>query len=57
MRLVIIGVVTALLLLGLGGAAYASYAGVGLVASGAPWVRVGSIGGPNIFGGGSGSGK
>lgn len=57
MRLVIVGIVTALLLLGLGGAAYASYAGVGLVASGAPWVRVGSIGGPNVFGGGPSGGK
>jgi hypothetical protein len=57
MRLVIVGIVTAVLLLGLGGAAYASYAGVGLVASGAPWVRVGSIGGPNVLGGGPSGGK
>lgn len=57
MRVLIIAVVTMLLLLGLGASAYAAYNGVGLVASGAPWIRVGSIGGPNVTGGGPGSGK
>lgn len=40
-----------------GGAAYASLNGFGLVASGAPFARSGSIGGPVIMGGGPGSGK
>jgi len=39
------------------GAAYASLNGFGLVASGAPFARSGSIGGPVIMGGGPGSGK
>ena len=41
----------------LAGAAYASFTGFGLVASGAPFARSGSIGGPVIMGGGPGSGK
>lgn len=39
------------------GATYASMNGFGLVASGAPFARSGSIGGPVIMGGGPGSGK
>jgi hypothetical protein len=43
--------------LGLAGTAYASYSGYGMLTSGAPHARVGSIGGPAVIGGGPGSGK
>lgn len=57
MRGLLIGVILFVLLFGLAGSAYASYAGFGLVASGSRWARVGAIGGPAIQGGGPGSGK
>ncbi|HEX2908430.1 MAG TPA: hypothetical protein VHO69_16270 [Phototrophicaceae bacterium] len=57
MRRLIVVVMLAVLLLGLAGSAYASYTGFGMVASGAPYARVGSIGGPAVMGGGPGSGK
>lgn len=41
----------------LGTAAYASYHGYGIIASGNPNARSGSLGGPIIIGGGPGSGK
>lgn len=41
----------------LASAAYASYNGMGLVASGNPNTRSGSLGMPIIIGGGPGSGK
>lgn len=56
-RIVIVVLVVVLLGSTLGGAAYASMTGFGLVASGAPFARSGSIGGPVIMGGGPGSGK
>lgn len=57
MRYVLVIAVLLLLQLGLAGTAYASYTGFGMVASGAPYARVGSIGGPAVQGGGPGSGK
>jgi hypothetical protein len=54
---VLMFVVVALLSLTLAGAAYASYSGAGLVASGSPSARSGSTGGIFILGGGPGSGK
>jgi hypothetical protein len=36
---------------------YASYSGIGLIASGPPSARIGSIFGPSVVGGGPGSGK
>jgi len=57
MRYVLVIAVLLLLLLGLAGTAYASYTGFGMVTSGAPYARVGSIGGPAVQGGGPGSGK
>jgi hypothetical protein len=56
-RSVIIGIVVALLLVGLVGVSYASYSGFGLISGGGPSARVGSIGGPLVVGGGPGSGK
>ncbi len=56
-RIVVIVLVVVLLAGSLGGAAYASLNGFGLVASGAAFARSGSIGGPVIMGGGPGSGK
>jgi hypothetical protein len=56
-RIVVIVLVVVLLTGTLGAAAYASFSGFGLVASGAPFARSGSIGGPVIMGGGPGSGK
>jgi hypothetical protein len=57
MRILIVVITFVVLLGGLGVASAASYQGFGLVSSGAPWVRVGSIGGPSVVGGGPGSGK
>jgi hypothetical protein len=57
MRTFVIAIIMFFLLGGFGATAYASYRGYGMLATGAPWVRVGSIGGPNIVGGGPGSGK
>lgn len=57
MRGLVIVVILGVLLFGLVGSAYASYAGFGLIASGARWARIGAIGGPSIQGGGPGSGK
>lgn len=54
---IIVAIAVVLLLAGLAGATYASYAGFGLVSSGGPSARVGSIFGPAIVGGGPGSGK
>lgn len=56
-RMITIVLVVVLLAGTFGGAAYASMTGFGLVASGAPFARSGSIGGPVIMGGGPGSGK
>ncbi len=56
-RIVMIVLVVVVLVTSFGGAAYASLNGFGLVASGAPFARSGSIGGPVIMGGGPGSGK
>jgi hypothetical protein len=56
-RMVAIVLVVVILVSSFGGAAYASLNGFGLVASGAPFARSGSIGGPVIMGGGPGSGK
>lgn len=56
-RTVAIVLVVLLLSGSFAGAAYASVTGFGLVASGAPFARSGSIGGPVIMGGGPGSGK
>lgn len=42
---------------GLLAASYASYNGYGIVATGNPSARTGSLGGPIILGGGPGSGK
>ncbi len=57
MRNIVAVVAVFVMLLGLAGTAYASYTGFGMVASGAPYARVGSIGGPAVQGGGPGSGK
>jgi hypothetical protein len=57
MRAIVIVVVLVLFSLTLAGTAYASYTGFGMIASGAPFARVGSIGGPAVQGGGPGSGK
>lgn len=54
---IIIGVVVIMLLGLLASASYASYNGVGIVASGNPNSRSGSLGMPIIIGGGPGSGK
>lgn len=56
-RSVIIAIVVVLLGSGLLGSAYASYTGFGLISSGGPSARVGSLGGPVVIGGGPGSGK
>lgn len=56
-RMVIIILIVLMLGGGFVGAALASINGYGLVASGAPYARSGSIGGPVIMGGGPGSGK
>jgi hypothetical protein len=56
-RMVAIVLVVVILVSSFGGVAYASLNGFGLVASGAPFARSGSIGGPVIMGGGPGSGK
>lgn len=56
-RAIILAVVVILLFVGLAGMTYASYNGFGLVYSGGPSARVGSIGGPVIIEGGPGSGK
>jgi hypothetical protein len=56
-RMIAIVLVVVLLSGTFGAAAYASVNGFGLVASGAPFARSGSIGGPVIMGGGPGSGK
>lgn len=56
-RIIVIILVVAMLGGGFVGAALASLNGYGLVASGAPYARSGSIGGPVIMGGGPGSGK
>ncbi len=55
-RLVIIIIVVVILGGLLASASYASYNGFGLVASGNPNARSGSLGGPIIIGGGPGSG-
>lgn len=59
MRRDFIIVVLTIIILGglLAGAASASYNGYGIVASGSPNARVGSLGGPIFIGGGPGSGK
>lgn len=57
MRTMLVVVMVVVFGLGLAGTAYASYTGFGMVASGAPYARVGSIGGPAVQGGGPGSGK
>jgi hypothetical protein len=50
--------VTLLLLSCFGMTAFASYTGQGLTSVGpSPSLRMGSLGGPGIFGGGPGSGK
>jgi hypothetical protein len=41
----------------LAGAYYAGYNGIGMISAGGPSARVGSIGGPIINTGGTGSGK
>jgi hypothetical protein len=56
-RVVVILLVVVILASSFGGVAYASLNGFGLIASGAPFARSGSIGGPVIMGGGPGSGK
>jgi hypothetical protein len=56
-RIVVVIFVLVILGSSFAGAAYASLNGFGLIASGAPFVRSGSIGGPVIMGGGPGSGK
>jgi hypothetical protein len=56
-RMIAIILIVVILGGGFAGAAYASLNGFGLVASGAPYARSGSIGGPVIMGGGPGSGK
>lgn len=56
-RIIAIILVVVILVGSFGGVAYASLSGFGLVASGAPFARSGSIGGPVIMGGGPGSGK
>lgn len=54
---IIMFVVIALLSLTLAGAAYASYSGTGLVASGGTSARSGSLNGIIFLGGGPGGGK
>lgn len=54
---IILFVVIALLSLSLAGAAYASYAGVGLLASGGTSARSGSLNGIIFLGGGPSGGK
>ncbi len=54
---IIVFVVIAILGLSLAGAAYASYSGMGLVTSGTPSARSGSVGGVVVLGGGPSSGK
>lgn len=56
-RMVVIFLVILLLGGTFAGAAYAGLNGFGLIASGAPFARAGSIGGPVVMGGGPGSGK
>jgi hypothetical protein len=52
-------ILIAMVLMGglLASAAYASYNGYGIVASGSPSARGGSLGGPVFFGGGPSGGK
>jgi hypothetical protein len=57
MRGFVVVTVALLCTLGLSSAAYASYAGVGLIQSGGSSARVGSVGGIDILGGGPNSGK
>ncbi|MCU0499677.1 MAG: hypothetical protein MUF87_20185 [Anaerolineae bacterium] len=57
MKNVIIIAVFLILMAGLAGSVYAGYTGVGMIQTGGPSARVGSIGGPLIIGGGPGSGK
>lgn len=58
MRGLVVVVITMVLLGGLlAGAAYASYNGYGIVASGSPSARSGSLGGPIFIGGGPSGGK
>ncbi|MCL4880296.1 MAG: hypothetical protein KJ064_26820 [Anaerolineae bacterium] len=57
-QVAIVFLVTLLLLSCFGMTAFASYTGQGLTSVGpSPSLRMGSIGGPSIFGGGPGSGK
>jgi hypothetical protein len=56
-KTIIVIVLVVFLSVGLIGAVYAGYTGVGMVLAGGPSARVGSIGGPLIVGGGPGSGK
>lgn len=57
MKSVVIVMVFLMLMGGLAASVYAGYTGVGLVQTGGPSARVGSIGGPLVIGGGPGSGK
>jgi hypothetical protein len=54
---VIVMLVLLVLVAGLAGSVYAGYNGYGMVMTGGPSARVGSIGGPLVIGGGPGSGK
>lgn len=56
-RNIIIGIVFLVFTAGLIGSVYAGYMGIGMIQTGGPSARVGSIGGPLIVGGGPGSGK
>jgi hypothetical protein len=56
-RNIVIAIVFLVLTTGLIGSVYAGYAGIGMIQTGGPSARVGSIGGPLIIGGGPGSGK
>jgi hypothetical protein len=56
-KTVVLIIVFIIFSLGLVSAAYAGYTGVGMVQTGGPSARVGSIGGPLIIGGGPNSGK
>ncbi|HUN08435.1 MAG TPA: hypothetical protein PLQ56_17650 [Aggregatilineales bacterium] len=56
-KTVVLVVVFIIFSLALVSAAYAGYSGVGLIQTGGPSARVGSIGGPLVIGGGPNSGK
>ena len=56
-RRVIIVIVVVLLMASFVGATYASFTSYGVIASGAPFARSGSVGGVVVMDGGPGNGK